>query len=421
VPTTAAAPPEPRPVDYRALMKKVEQVVAAIERADDAGETVQLVASRLIAEFRDELGIYGGRLYKRQGAHYVVQSTFPPGSPGPVGERVPRRYAPVRRVLAQGTIYMTRDDPELDRELEAHLGVAEFAAIEVGDEEYLLAFDVAPGGHRDDLLISLGILRHSINQKVRQERMAGVFNEARKIQASILPREEPEYFDFELWGANEPMEEVGGDFFDYIEISPKILGVAIADVSGHGLPAALQVRDVHMGLRMGLARDLKIVRTVERMNQIIHRSTLTSRFVSMFYGELEPNGTFIYVNAGHPPPFHLRADGEVRFLEEGGAVLGPIADASYERGFVSVRPGDLVVLYTDGIVEARGREAGGPFEEFGVERLVALCREHRRRPAEEVVAAVFARLAEFTGDRPPGDDRTVVAIRRRTAQEAAAG
>ncbi len=89
------------------------------------------------------------------------------------------------------------------------------------------------------------------------------------------------------------MESVGGDFYDYIPITDKILGLAIADVSGHGLPAALQVRDIYMGLRMGMARDFKIVRTVERLNQIIHKSTLTSRFVSMFYGELERNGVLL--------------------------------------------------------------------------------------------------------------------------------
>ena len=174
------------------------------------------------------------------------------------------------------------------------------------------------------MLFSLGVLRYAINQKLRQERMEEVFEQARKIQASILPRRVPVYGAFELYGQSRPMEKVGGDFYDYIPITDKILGLAIADVSGHGLPAALQVRDIYMGLRMGLSRDFKIVRTVERLNTIIHKSTLTSRFVSMFYGELEPNGVFIYVNAGHPPPFHLAANGEVRFLDEGGAVLGPL-------------------------------------------------------------------------------------------------
>src|SRR3990172_1429058 len=164
-----------------------------------------------------------------------------------------------------------------------------------------------------------------------------------------------------------------------------------------------------MGLRMGMARDFKIVRTVERLNSIIHKSTLTSRFVSMFYGELELSGVFIYVNAGHPPPFHLAADGKTHFLEEGGAVLGPVSDATYERGFLRMAPGDLLVFYTDGVVEARAGD-GNPGEEYGVARLVEAAKREQGRPAREIVEALFADVERFRGDRPPEDDRTVVVV-----------
>jgi hypothetical protein len=223
-------------------------------------------------------------------------------------------------------------------------------------EDYILAFNVAPGYHRDDVLFSLGILRHSLNQKLREERIQGIFREARKIQASILPKRTPGLRPFDIAGRTSPWRAWAATSTTSCPLSDKILGMAIADVSGHGLPAALQTRDIYMGLRMGLGRDFKIVRTVERLNRIIHESTLTSRFVSMFYGELERHGVFIYVNAGHPPPYYLGADGEPP-LDEGGTVLGPLADATYERGFVTMRPGDLLVLYTDGVTETRGRNA----------------------------------------------------------------
>lgn len=408
--TTATV--EPRRVDYRELMKKVERVVAALEQTDDLCDTVHISVDKLLAEFRDELGLFAGRLYRRRGQDYVLDRTFGHPHESPLGIRVPRSYPPVELVLERGTVYMDRDDPRTDPELERRLGVEEFVAIEVGDGDYILAFDVGPGHDRDDVLFSLGILRHTVNQKLRQERVAGVFNEARKIQLSILPRRDPEYAGFDISGRNEPMASVGGDLYDYIRISSKILGVAIADVSGHGLPAALQVRDVYMGLRMGLARDYKIVRTVERLNAIIHQSTLTSRFVSMFYGELEPSGNFIYVNAGHVWPFHLPADGEVRFLREGGPVLGPLSEAGYERGFLRTEPGDLIVLYTDGITETLSAEPGQSDEEYGVERLIELCRRHRELPAHELVGRILDSVKEFSGDRPVADDRTVVVIRR---------
>jgi serine phosphatase RsbU (regulator of sigma subunit) len=402
---------ETRPVNYRGLMKKVEQVVAAMDRYEDIGTTIHSLIETIIEKFRDELGIYGGRLYRRRGAYYVLQGIFGDAKEVPRGLKVPISYRPVELLLEQGAVYRDGADPDLDKSLEDLLGVQEFAAIEVGDEEYILAFNVAPGHHRDDVLFSLGILRHSINQKIRRERMEGIFEEARKIQASILPRRMPAYGEFDLAGRSDPMETVGGDFYDFIPVTDKILGLAIADVSGHGLPAALQVRDIYMGLRMGLARDFKIVRTVERMNRIIHKSTLTSRFVSMFYGELELNGVFIYVNAGHPPPFHLATDGTVRYLEEGGPVLGPLSEASYERGFVIMKPGDLLVFYTDGIIEAKGREREGqPIEEYGLERLLKVAREHRGRPAQAVVEAIFASVEAWSGDAAPEDDRTVMVV-----------
>ena len=399
------------PVNYRGLMKKVEQVVAAMDRAEDVGTTIHSLLEIIIVKFRDELGIYGGRLYQRRGSSYVLQATFGDAKEVPRGLKVPLSYPPIQRLLEEGAVYMSSDDPGMDKSFESLLGVRQFAAIEVGDEEYILAFDVASGDRGDDILFSLGILRHSLNQKIRRERMEGIFAEARKIQASILPRRPPVYGNYDLAGRSDPMEAVGGDFYDFIPVTEKILGLTIADVSGHGLPAALQVRDIYMGLRMGLARDFKIVRTVERMNNIIHQSTLTSRFVSMFYGELELNGVFIYVNAGHPPPFHLAVDGTVRFMEEGGPVLGPLPGATYERGFVIMKPGDLLVFYTDGMIEARGREKeGDPIEELGVDRLLRITRDHQGKSAQEVVEALFRSVEAFTGDAPPDDDRTVMVV-----------
>jgi serine phosphatase RsbU (regulator of sigma subunit) len=389
----------------------VEQVVAAMERGDDLGTTIHTVAETIIAKFRDELGIFGGRLYRRRGPYYALQATFGDAKAVPEGLKVPRTYPPIEALLEQGAVYMEASASRIDRGLEAILGVGEFAAVEVGDEEYILAFNLAGGQHRDDVTFSLGILRHSINQKIRRERMEGIFAQARKIQASILPRRAPAYGQFDIAGRSDPMEEVGGDFFDYIPLTDKIFGLAIADVSGHGLPAALQVRDIYMGLRMGLARDFKIVRTVERMNNIIHKSTLTSRFVSMFYGELELNGVFIYVNAGHPPPFHIAADGTLQELHQGGPVLGPLPDATYERGFVIMKPGDMLVFYTDGICEAQGRDEGGRLlGEYGTDRLLEVAREHQGETAREVVEAIFASVDAFTRDAPPDDDRTLMVV-----------
>lgn len=397
-------------VDYRQLMKKVGQVVDVIERGDEETATVHHVAGEIIAKLRADLGIFGGRLWGRDGDGYVVRATYPDAKEVPAGTRVARSYPPVDLCLLLGTVYMTADDPRIDPEVEAKLGVKEFAAVEIGGEDYILSFDVAPGYDREDILFSLGVVRRSINEKIRKERMEGLFRQARQIQSSILPRRVPEHSVFSVAGHTEAMESVGGDLYDFIPITDKILGLAIADASGHGLPAALQVRDIYVGLRMGLAREFKIVRTIERLNTIIHESALSSRFVSMFYGELEPNGTCIYVNAGHPPPFHIAADGTVTHLDQGGPVLGPLPQPTYDRGFLRMSPGDQLVIYTDGITEALGWGDSARGEEFGAERLQEIVRRHRGKSATEVVDAVFASLADWSGGAPPQDDRTLIVV-----------
>ncbi len=410
--TRALDPSEARGGALRHLLRRVEQVVAEIQESAERGDTLERLAGAVLGRLGDALGLTGGRLYRRGSDEYEIVATFPAAHPELIGVRIPLTYPAVAEALESGVIYWLAGDARADPEVERRLAVEGFAAIEVSDEEFLLSFDVAPGVHKEDVLFSLGVLRHVLNQRLREERFEAVFDEARKIQASILPRRAPVYRGFDIWGQVQPMEKVGGDFFDFIPITDKILGLGIADVSGHGLPAALQVRDIYMGLRMGLARDFKIVRTVERMNQIIHRSTLTSRFVSLFYGELEANGVFIYVNAGHPPPFHLSVSGEVRLLEEGGAVLGPLADATYERGFVRLQPGDTIVLYTDGMIEASpGSIADGELVEYGIDRLVALARSLAGRSAREMVEAMLLDVERFSGDAPPQDDRTVVVVR----------
>ena len=371
------------PIDYRQLMADVERVVGSLEASDANAPTVQRLANALTRSFARELGLTGGRLYLKQGSGYRLWATFGDAKSVEQGLRVSSDYRPVELTIAAGTLYMNEEDPALDRDFEDHIGSNCFAVIVLGDLEYLLAFDVANDHEPDQVLFALGLLRHSINQKIEQQQVQDVLREARRIQSAIMPSEKPVFEGYDLFAHTIPLETVGGDFFDSIPISDKVLGLAIADVSGHGLPAALQVRDIYMGLRMGLSQEFKIVRTVERLNQIINLSRSTSRFVSMFYGELETGGTLIYVNAGHPPPVLLKASGEQRLLDEGGMVLGPLPKATYHRGFVQLEPGDVVIAYTDGVVETAPRDIeeataephSGEYQpEYGLERLIATSR-----------------------------------------------
>lgn len=217
-----------RAVDYSRLMKKVEAFVNAVDSEDDLSTRIHHAAASIVTAFRDELGILGGRLYHWTGQDYLLEATFPLAKPV-AGLRVPANYRPVERVLEEGALYMAHDDPALDPELEAILGTGHFAVIEVADEEYLIAFDVSSDRpDPDSIIVSLGILRHAINQKIQRERVAGMIDEARKIQASILPKRPPRVGGYQVSGHSVPMEKVGGDFYDFIPITEKSLGVAIA-------------------------------------------------------------------------------------------------------------------------------------------------------------------------------------------------
>jgi serine phosphatase RsbU (regulator of sigma subunit) len=403
-------PASSNPTDFRTLLRRVEQVVKHIESNDDE-VPIHSIADEIIRQLRSELGIYGGRLYERSADDYVLRATFPDAKQIAEPLRISRTYPPIELCLMQGIVYMDREDPRLDPEIENALGVQEFAAVEIGSERYILGFNLEPGHHRDGIISSLGVVRHAINQKIRDHQVADIFRQAKLIQSSILPKKAPVHGPFDVAGRSDSMDSVGGDLFDYIPITDKILGLAIADASGHGFPAALQVRDVYMGLRMGMARDFKIVRTVERLNQIIHESKLTSRFVSMFYGELELTGLFIYVNAGHPAPFHLSASGQVTQLSEGGPILGPLRNATYERGVVKMNPGDMLVMYTDGFTETHRHSDGeAELEEYGVWRLVEVARANQRKSASEVIEALFKAVNDWSGDTTVADDRTALVV-----------
>jgi len=390
-------------MDYKALLAKVEKTIEAMETTGDQASSIARLAETITRNFR-ELGITGGRLYAAQGLQYELTNRFGKSHDGELGIMVPKDYKPIELVLENGVVVMEPTDPGVDPVLEQKLGARRFAAIAVGDEDYILSFNVSPDSSRDDLLYSLNLVRYAMTQKLRADRYLSIVAEAQRIQQSILPQRVPAYAGFDIYGKNIPAETVSGDFYDFVPISDSILGLAIADASGHGLPAALVVRDIHMGLRMGADRDFKIIRTMEKLNQIIHRSRITTKFVSLFYGELERTGTFIYCNAGHNPPVLLKGN-KFELLRHGGPILGPTPDASYNRGYSTVDPGDILCLYTDGLVEA----CDSKDREFGLERLQQVIKASRAGTAQEIGQEIFRKVERW--GKEAQDDRTVVIVK----------
>lgn len=395
--------------DYKDIFRRLETTLQEIEQSVDLPTTIERLVEAITIGFGRELGVRAARIYQYQDEEeaYVLKRQVGQVTSSAVGFRIPLHYPPVQALRQEGFQFMEEGDPGLDPDIESVLESGRFAAIALGvDRRTMIAFTLDPGFDASQAIYTLNTIRHVLNLKLRQDALDEAVQESRRIQMSLLPRTDPDFAPFEIHGRSEPAEAVGGDLFDYVTLSKKMLALTIADASGHGLPAALQARDVITGLRVGLEEHFKLVRTIERVNRVISRSNLASRFISIFSAELELNGNLVYCNAGHPPPILLRG-GEVHRLHQGGLVLGVDPNAAYEQGFVSFPPGGAMVLFTDGLTEALS-----PTDEaFGEERLIALLRNHQDEPARALVDRIFETVDRWTGGTRL-DDQTAMVVKR---------
>lgn len=234
---------------------------------------------------------------------------------------------------------------------------------------------------------------------------------ARQIQRGLLPESDPSIEGWDIAGVNIPCLTVGGDYYDYVESSGGKLGVAIADVSGKGTGPALLMASVQASLRTlsGLG-DLPLDVLFSRLNEIVFRSTESSKYVTVFYSLLDPaNGELTYVNAGHVYPLLLRGGGDVESLSQGSQVVGLLPEVQVEVGCTRLDPGDLLVLYTDGLSETRSPD-GEEFEEGG--RIVKTARAVANLSAREIVGRLVSAVRAFAAEAGLSDDLTLVVVKR---------
>jgi sigma-B regulation protein RsbU (phosphoserine phosphatase) len=230
---------------------------------------------------------------------------------------------------------------------------------------------------------------------------------ARSIQDGILSGHRASHPGLDLAALSEPSREVGGDYYDLIALDRQRLGVAIGDVSGKGVPAALLMSMLHAGLHAQVNGTSAVSEVATRMNRILHRATSHEKYATFFFGIYDPEDRrFLYSNAGHNMPLLLSPNGETHRLGEGGLVLGVMEDATYREGTAHVNAGDVLVLYTDGVTEA---DADG--EEYGEARLLDCVRRNSRSQALEIVQAVKADVESFSGSTSFKDDFTLIVIR----------
>ncbi len=231
---------------------------------------------------------------------------------------------------------------------------------------------------------------------------------ARQIQLTFLPQAAPQLPGFDLAGLNVPSQEVGGDYYDFIEMAPGQLGLAIGDVAGKGVSAGLIMASFRASLLTEVRNNYAISTILTKVNRLLIDSTEPNRFVTAFYGVLDlAERRLTYSSAGHYPALLVHEDGAVEELSEGGTILGAFPVVEFKEELRFLRPGDMLLLYTDGVTEARNR-AG---EEFGVPRLIDLAVTARARPAAKIVSAIERAVRSYSKKRVPDDDLTLIVLK----------
>lgn len=245
-------------------------------------------------------------------------------------------------------------------------------------------------------------------QMIEKQRLETQLEVARQVQLELLPGRDPQLENFDISAYNFPTEEVSGDYYDWVRIYDDQIGIVIADVSGKGVPAALLMSFLRASLRAATHIGYAPHISMSKVNYLLWESIERNQFVTAFYGILDAtNRTLSYSNAGHNPPLLMKVDGTVRFEERGGVPLGMFRDSRYYEYFETIEPGEVFVLYTDGVTEAMNSTD----EEYGRDRLVTAVRACRELPAREMIDFIHRDLTAWTEGRGAHDDVTFFIIK----------
>ena len=259
------------------------------------------------------------------------------------------------------------------------------------------------------LALEISALVHSLaSEAARRERIDREIEIAREVQERLFPQQLPTLPGHSIHGACRPAQGVGGDYYDVLSLEDGTLGLAIGDVSGKGISAALLMASLRASLRgmtMDGPADLAVLMT--RVNRLVYESSATNRYATFFFSIYEPPTRLLrYVNAGHNPPYVLRGS-EIHALDGGGPVIGLLPEAIYEECRLYLEPGDLLLAYTDGISEALNLQD----QEWGEERMVAAARTKLPESASTILRHIVTEADRFAAAAPQHDDMTLLLMK----------
>jgi len=372
-------------------------------------------------------------LFEKATAHAepeLICKTMKTRKPLPASEQpeVKLSHSISEQVLKQGSSVLTSDaqhDPRFQQNQSIVLsGIRSVMAVPLAIEGRILGMiyvDSSFGTNRFTepqlqlltLIAGVAAIRienaRLLDVQVEQKRLAKELSVASEIQLRLHPANPPRIPGYDMVGVSFPCYEVGGDYFDFIERKNKQYAIALGDVSGKGTGAALLMTSLHAAVRAYATTPASAPEVVSQINQYIYDNTPSNRYITFFYSELDPQThQLTYVNAGHNPPMLVRASGEIELLEIGGFPVGIMPFGEYHKATVPLYPGDVMIVYSDGVTESVNEND----DEFGEQRLIEVMQKNRTRTAAGIRDRIDEALTRFVGKAKSVDDLTMVIVKR---------
>jgi phosphoserine phosphatase RsbU/P len=408
-------------MDQHKLFRTIKELGDATFRNDE--QLLTHVLQSIIQS--QDIPIKGGRIWKLDPTNGTYRLVRQFGDMESIEKNFRIRAADYPVFLAlpkKGTMISTETNRYLRQK-----GIKHYSATGVGEKitwkgyqlfQYVIAINAEFLKH--DMTYALNIIGSALTTALRNRRIESKakaleadLDKALEIQRSILPAHELKFCNYELYGVSVPDRIVGGDFFDYLQASAdkERLGVVVGDAASKGFSAASQALYVSGALRMGVEHQTKISTLVRRLNRLVNKTFTAEHFISMVYAELtdSDNGLVVYVNGGHSTPLllHVRT-GTIERLPATGQLIGPFPDQTYRSEFVLMAKGDILLLYTDGIVEASNEQR----ELYGEQRLEKALQAHASRSPRELCQLILEEVQRYSAMAEYSDDKTLLAIKR---------
>jgi len=396
-------------IDPKEFYRKLDLLFSKINITKSGVDFLFTVVDEIETVLGTDLHVGKGFIYEKNGDEFILISQQLLSDNMIIKEKLSSDSIEVQAILKSKTYIF--DNPTLGivitdtNKKEYKIPAAIF--VHNREQKWIILFEIKSGWIREEIEFCLNATRAILNYKLLSESIKYEFEQAFLIQKSLLPTSCPEIPGYQISANSQQAELVGGDIFDFYKFNKDEFAFCIGDASGHGIPAALMARDVIVGLRMGLENQMKMVHTLKKLNRVIYNSAYSTKFISLFYAEIETNGALFYVNAGHPPPI-LFYNNKIIELESTGLVFGALEEIDLRRSYIEIFPDSVLVLITDGILE-RENNLG---EEFGPERLKKLVTKNLDKDAEEILKIIFQTTNEFGNKSKWKDDATVVVIKR---------